>query len=902
MKSNFYVIVFAVFFVHPLQFAAQEMLLWERNNERLGPLNFATQVKGSPQVYTLKSKRLSAVLKTVPGTGEQEIVFPQANGRLTAFSIQKKSVLHPVLAKKFPGLESYVGMDKGNKNTRLYMSKTVFGVHAMIVSAEYGTTFIEPALGNKNFYNVFKRENAINKTPFSCLAENMEHHPKSLVKKSADANDLKLRTYRLAIATTEEYSNFHVDAAGLGAGATRNDSINAVLSAIVVTMTRVNAIFENDLAITMELVANNDQLVFLATDPGNDPYTNNNGSAMLNQNQTTLDNIIGTSNYDIGHVFSTGGGGVAGLASVCTNNSKAKGVTGSSNPVGEAFYLDYVAHEMGHQFGANHTFNGTGGNCSGNRNNATAVEPGSGTTLMSYAGICGPDNVQNMSDGYFHKVSIAEIMSNVTTGAGQCATVTDFTNNLHLPVISAGADYTIPKSTPFALVGQASDADGNILTYSWEQIDNEVSGIQIPPVTTQIQGAVFRSYPPTTSPVRNFPSLEVQLYGGSNEIWEVLPSVARDMDFALTVRDNVPGEGQSVSDNVTVTVNDAAGPFVVTSQNSSNVNWEVGTNETITWDVAGTDANGINVSNVNILLSTNGGLTFDTVLASNTPNDGSEVITVPDTPGYESRVLVAAANNIFYNINEEPFSIGDFTTNCTTYAATDVPKNIPDNDLAGVVSSLQINDNFTISDIEVSLDISHTWLWDIQVLLKSPEGTEVIVYDRSCGGSGIRRRDIDAVFDDDAPALACDNAVPAVSGISLPAQLLSAFKNENVNGTWELKVIDYSGGDTGTVNDWSLKLCETKLTVSTDEFELANFNMFPNPAEDAVNIAFRTDTLNAVSISIYDLSGRRVARSTFNKVNPVFEEEISIRHLTSGMYILQVKSGKAVVNKKLIKF
>lgn len=901
MKSGFYVIVLAVFFVHPLQLAAQETLLWEKDNERSSSSRFATQTRGEQQVYALKSKQLSVALNAVSDHYGTEVVFPQANGKLTTFSIKKSSVFHPDLAKKFPNIANYIGIDNESKNIRLYLSKTVFGIHAMIVSPEYGTTFIEPAIDDKNTYSVFKREVAINKTPFTCLVENMEQGAKTLVNKSANADDLKLRTYRLAIATTEEYSNFHVDAAGLGPGAARNDSINAVMSAIAVTMTRVNAIFENDLAITMELVPNNDQLIFLESDPGSDPYNNDNGSVMLNQNQTTIDNIIGTANYDLGHVFSTGGGGVANLASVCTS-AKAKGVTGSGSPVGEAFYLDYVAHEMGHQFGANHTFNGTNANCTGNRNNATAVEPGSGTTLMSYAGICGPDNVQNMSDGYFHKVSIAEIMSNVTNGAGQCATATNFVNNLHLPVINAGADYTIPKSTPFALVGQATDADGNMLTYCWEQIDNEVSGIQIPPSTTQTQGAVFRSYPPSTSPIRNFPSLDVQLYGGSNEIWEVLPSVARDMDFALTVRDNVPGEGQTVSDEIKVTVNDAAGPFVVTSQNASNVNWEVGTNETITWDVAGTDTNGINVGNVNILLSVDGGLNFDTILASNTPNDGSEVIVVPNVQGYEARVLVAAASNIFYNINEEPFSIGDFTTTCTTYAATDVPKNIPDNNPSGIVSSLQINDNITISDIEVSLNISHTWLWDLQVILKSPSGTEVIIYDRSCGSSNLARRDIDAVFDDDAPGMVCNNTIPAITGISLPAQLLSAFKNEDANGTWDLKVIDYSGGDTGTLNNWSLKLCETKQTVSTDEFELADFNMFPNPAQDDVNITFRSDTLNSVSISVYDLSGRRIKRTVFNEVNPVFEENINIRSLTPGVYIVQVKSGKAAVNRKLIKF
>ncbi|MFM8490238.1 MAG: reprolysin-like metallopeptidase, partial [Bacteroidota bacterium] len=323
--------------------------------------------------------------------------------------------------------------------------------------------------------------------------------------------DTRLRRYRLALSCTGEYASFH------------GGNKPAVLAAMNTTMNRVNGVYETDFGATMQIIANNDLLIYL--DAGSDPFTNNNGGTMLGQNQTTCDNVVGNASYDIGHVFSTGGGGVAYLGVVCNNQNKARGVTGSGSPVGDPFDIDYVAHEMGHQFGGSHTFNGTQGSCSGNA--AARVEPGSGTTIMAYAGICGAQNVASNSEDFFHAYNITEMGNYIYTGGGNtCPVKINTTNNN--PTVNAGNDFVIPKSTPFQLTATGSDPDGEQLTYTWEQIDN--ANATSPPVSSSATGALFRSFKGTASPVRVFPRL-VDIVNNANPTWEKLPGVARAMNF-----------------------------------------------------------------------------------------------------------------------------------------------------------------------------------------------------------------------------------------------------------------------------------------------------------------------------------------------------------------------------------
>lgn len=903
MRGFFFYLFSMLFF---LSGYAQKSRVWQ---EIKAPIEKRTPSEANLlkeyKVFSLRPDLLNENLSKVSASERNDtppviVEFPDNHGDFIRFSVKQSAVMDPELASKFPAIRTYKGRGLENTGESVYFTVSPLGLHVMILSPERGQIFIEPADIKKSTYNVFSKKNIRADQAFECLTVDRDIQ-KSLLTVPKSGNDLKLRKYRLAVAATEEYSDYFVKKAGLGQGNTHNDSIAVVLSSIVVTMARVNAIYERDLAVTMQLVGNNDQLIFLPTDPGNDPYTNGDVSAMLTQNINTVNAIIGINNYDIGHVFGTGNGGLANLSSVCTT-SKAGGVSALNDPYGDIFAVDYVSHEMGHQFGAHHTFNGNASNCgNGNRYNPTAVEPGSGSTIMAYAGICTPQNVQMQSDSYFHGISIGEI-NTFLGGTGQCAVNSDFLINTAVPIVNAGSDYTIPKSTPFILKGLATDADGDVLTYCWEEMDNQVTNIQIPPSSTQLEGAVFRSVEPKEDSARYLSALSNVISGNISSTWEVVPSVSRVLNFRLTVRDNVPGEGQTGSDDMKVTVNATAGPFRVTSQNTDNIIWEPGTSKLITWDVAGTTGNGVNTSHVNILLSLDGGLTFPVVLASNTNNDGQKYITVPDMPSSNVRIMVAASDNIYYAVNEKKLSIGSFETTCTNYNATDVPKSIPDNNSVGVTSVLNVPDNFILSDVNVGVTINHTWIADLQLFLIAPDGTTVLIYDRSCA-PGIRRENINAVFDDAADAKVCDNSKPAVWGTTKPDNLLSAFNGLSSAGTWKLKIVDNAAQDVGSLTAWSLQLCQTNPVAGIEDDLFGSFKVYPNPFGEKLNVLLtRSVSDDPLTIKIFDLQGRIVYTRVFSDIGSDPHKELDLENLTSGMYFLQFKVASQISNMKIVKY
>ena len=908
-KHSRFLVFLTIFFTNFL--FSQQINLWSRiDGSAITDSELQHKVKIRKfESFELKVASLRNELKDTPkrggfsGKSTTKIDFPDENGKMVTYLIKESEVMDPQLAKKFPQNKSYVGFSEKDASKRIYFSINQLGLHAIIMDTKRGIRYIEPLTKDKSKYRVYNRSDNEGERKFECFTENIETALKSgLAFKNTD--DGKLRTYKLALAGTGEYSQFHIaDQDAEGASDAEKKSI--VMAAMTTALTRINAIFENDLAISMQLVVNNEDIIYL--DPNTDPYSNFDGDIMISENQTNCDAVIGTANYDIGHVFSTGGGGLASLASVCRNGAKARGVTGSPFPNGDDFYFDFVAHEMGHQFGANHTFNGDDGNCEGsNRNDATAVEPGSGSTLMAYAGLCSSQNVQSKSDLYFHTISIEEIRNNVVNGeAGTCATVSDLTLNMNAPLVDAGSDFIIPKGTPFKLVGSGSDADGDPITFGWEQVDNEITAV--PPSETAIGGAVYRSFDPSVSPVRYLPHLNTLITGAISSTWEVTPSVARDLNFRLTVRDNNTEAGQVVSDDLKVTVEDAAGPFLVTSQNSEDLEWTVEEQETISWDVAGTTANNINVSQVNILLSTDGGVTFPTALATGVPNDGSEIITVPDIKSPQCFIIVEAVGNFFFAMNTKSFSIGAFNEVCNSYDSEDTPIAIRDNNPNGISSIISVTDNVNVERLEISLinqpipgglgtpGITHTYLGDLSITLESPQGTIVELISNACDAS----ENIQAVISDDGDPLSCNVFSPGISGTKKPVQELSLFNGENAQGNWILKVVDGAADDTGFLEAWSLEICSSEPVLGVNNYVFDEFTVFPNPSDGRFSVKFRSEETSDVEILVYDLLGRKIVKKNYKNLSNKFDERIDLQDVAGGIYILSVKRGNKMSSHKI---
>jgi len=596
----------------------------------------------------LQSLLASAPMEYSDRSANSEFIFelPLPDGGFSRFSVTEYSMMEPALASKFPDIKTYnvKGIDDPYAVGKLDI--TMHGFHAMVLSPR-GDYFIDPYSSDEmdvyiSYYKKDFSSDKIFKCDFDSKVNIHDSEPTYLNYRGSIVCGPELRSYRLACAATGEYTVFH------------GGTVAAGQAAIVVCINRMNSVYEKDFAVRMVLIANNDTLVY--TNGATDPYTNNNGGTMLGQNQSNLDNVIGTANYDFGHVVSTGGGGVANLRVICVNGQKARGVTGLNAPIGDPFYIDYVAHEMGHQFGGNHSFNSTTSSCGGgNRNPSTAWEPGSGSTIMSYAGICGSSNLQNNSDDYFHSGNFTEMASFVQFGSGStCPQITNTGNTPPTVTVPTGG-FTIPFRTPFQLKGTATDIENpNSLTYCWEEMDLGPAGV---PNNPSGNAPIFRSFKPDTSATRIFPKL-VNILNNTQTIGEIMPTYARDLSFRLTVRDNNAAGGGVNYEFMEFQVTDSAGPFKVT-QPDTTITWNSNIPQIVTWDVANTNSGPVNSQVVNIRLSTDAGFSFSTILISNTSNDGSQIVTLPAINNNQSRIKIEAADNIFFDISNNNFTLSN---------------------------------------------------------------------------------------------------------------------------------------------------------------------------------------------------------------------------------------------------
>ncbi|WP_429109498.1 reprolysin-like metallopeptidase [Aeromonas media] len=564
--------------------------------------------------------------------GEPRLTLPLPDGKEVTFNLQAYDLLPSDLAARYPGILAFKGYDESNPMETGRFDLGPQGFHAMF-SHQGRMVFVDP-LKNGEGYAIYYQQDA-----HSRLEEEADRVIGSRAKALArqvlvDGNERK--RYVIAISAAGEYTQYH------------GGTVEAGLGAIATLLNRVNEVYQRDVAAEFQLASGNDTIIF--TDTATDPFNNDDGDIDANvtvqqQAQTQAGTKLGP--FDIGHVVNTGGGGLAGLGVLCTAE-KSAGMTGSPDPVGDAFFIDYVAHEIGHQFGADHTFNGTTGSCGGgNREASQAWEPGSGSSIMAYAGICGEENLQANSLPYFHSKSIEQMRAHMATVAS-CGTPQRLINNA--PQVAAGNDYVIPANTPFVLKGAGADLDQDPLSYTWEQIDLGTESFSVASMVDDGSRPLFRFVAPTALPERTLPSLPSLLTKtlAKGEAW---PATNRDLNFRLTVRD---GKGGVASDDMKIQVVNTGKAFALTSPLVTPLG--AGASQTISWDVAGTNATPINCSKVDLSLTRDEGVSW-TLLASGQPNSGSASVTIPAGNDGTARLKVACSDNLFFAISPLKLSV-----------------------------------------------------------------------------------------------------------------------------------------------------------------------------------------------------------------------------------------------------
>ncbi|MEI6410968.1 MAG: reprolysin-like metallopeptidase [Bacteroidota bacterium] len=840
-------------------FCCLSMALWAQNpapNKQqqnwpwkdISELSVAKPGKTTPQLpekfrlLELDVEQLSATLAQLPADFStrqadkptMQIELPLPDGSSERFLIFSDPIMHPDLARKYPEIQTFAGRGIDDPTATIRMDLSPHGFNAQILSDKRGSIYISPVAVGDNRHNIsyFKKDTKRSKD-WKCSVEGADEI--ALINK-ANAAEMAgscgtRREYRLALACTGEYAAFH--------GGTKP----LALAAMNTSMNRVNGVYERECSIRMNIIANDDQIIFL--DAATDGYTNNNGGTMLGENQSKVDAVIGSANYDIGHVFSTGGGGIATFSAPCNNAQKAQGVTGSGSPVGDAFDIDYVAHEMGHQFTGTHTFNeGTLGSCgdAGQLTASTAFEPGSGSTIMSYAGICGASDVQPHSDDYFHAANLQQIMAYSQTGTGSTCGTTFAVSNAQ-PTVNAGPDFTIPFGTPFKLTATGSDPDGNILRYCWEQMDNQL--IPNPPSATITGGPVFRSFNPVQSPTRFFPRLPVILDNSLPSTWEVLPTVARTLNFRVTARDYAAGGGCTREDDMVVTVSGSAGPFTVSSIGTNPTCLNAGDNTTIQWNVANTTAAPVNCANVDIWLSLDGGQNFSILLADDTPNDGTQQVNIPVSAiTQQGRIMVIASNNIFFNVNNANIRI-DCPLNMT----------VTDNPASGVYrvrETLQ-----TAGTVTILPGTTARFYAGEKITLKP-------------GFWAKHGSDFQAKI---KPCDAC--TAPK------PAEKLATQENPKVY------FYDLPANERSSLSSDS----PLKMTA------------FPNPFDQTFNICFELPEAGKVEIQLMDLAGRNI-QTVYQSAHleaGVYQIPVNSNQLESGVYVCRILSNGYQAQMKMVK-
>ncbi|MGH9848676.1 MAG: BACON domain-containing protein, partial [Blastocatellia bacterium] len=646
--------------------------IWREVSPRADGATAKQSSQSAPRLFRLDTEAITNILKSAPlespssrlENSQTILTLPLPDGTTARFRIQESPIMESSLAARFPEIKSYRGRGVDDPTTTLRFDWSPRGLHGLVLSRNKAFSILPQKTGDIANYLVTDAAEFTDQLRCEVNDSKIIYRRRSSAPEPNVAVGNILRTYRIAVATTQEYTNDPALGGGTQAGAIA--SINSWLN-------QVNAIYERELSVRLTLIASNINVVFTAEPDG---FTNGSASAMVDQARTVMKNNFATTAYDIGHALGTGASGTAYIGVTCDSTDdgpgpfKAGGVSLVSSPVGGSANVGLIAHEIGHQFSATHTHNAAAGSCAASRTAASAYEPGSGSTIMSHAGVCGAENITGARELRFHAGSFEQISSYITGAPGVCSTNTSTGNNL--PTVNGGADRVIPRNTPFTLTATGDDIDSSDfsnLTYVWEQIDAG-GAFGNPPYSDAGDGPtttrpIFRPFTPSLSLSRTFPS-PTYILNNANvppptvngfQTAENLSNGARSLNFRVTIRDNRGGVND---DSVLLNIDGNSGPFLVTAPNTA-VSWTAGSAQTVTWSVNNTNLAPVNCANVKITLSTDGGATFPHVLSASTPNDGSEAVTLPTGVifggGTTARVKVEAVGNIFFDISDTNFTI-----------------------------------------------------------------------------------------------------------------------------------------------------------------------------------------------------------------------------------------------------
>lgn len=806
----------------------------------------------------------------------------ETNTSKEKFILTERALLSEELQAKFPMIRSYYGYSTANPLKKVSLSYSPErGINTIVY--ESSNKYLIEKSGDS--YQIIDQQSLPSLKNFSCGTEENESAPTLAARVSDFNNPAIKRKFRLAVATDYDF-NLVVNGNQPPTAATSIAAVNQIV-------TYLTPVYENDLAITFQLVANNDAVSYLTE--AEDPFTTSNLNPKA---QSEFDLKIGSDNYDIGILFTnkTGGGNAGGIGTVCNNSNKGASYAGGIDPSSASVFAVAVAgHEMGHQFGANHVH-------SRNERYSANREIGSGVTVMGYAGVTGSHDVttEDKTLHQFNHYNLRQINNYLNTKP-DCGTSSVSTNTP--PVASTvGESYNIPKGTAFKLVGSATDADNDILTYSWEQSNPLVTSSTNSfknSGSRNTEGANFRVYEHSTNPVAFFPPLKQVLAGNLRTTWNTVSDVARDLNFVLQVRDNQLGGGQIDSKEVVVSVKNV-GPFQITGLNL-NQTLIAGQPLDLTWDVAGTDANNINVSNVRIKLTTDKGQTFTTLVES-TPNNGQATITIPaGTTAESAYIVVEAIDNIFYAMSPELAINYEISLDCKTFSTTRSYA-IPDytNTYGSVSFGINVSGQTgVLENFAIKTDVNHTYSGDLVFMFaKGDVDTyyQTVTYE-NCGS----KPNYKYIFTEFGGNL-FDNCGVTNANVSPLTLDYNSYNGTPINGQYYFRFVDLGPGDTGTVNSVQIETCSrVAQTLSTgDVVKKSEFNIYPNPSNGNFSVRLATKA-PSFTAEVVNLAGQSVFSKKFTaQSTSSYDYAINVSHLPKGVYLVKVDDGNQTQTKKLI--